>query len=325
MEDTGLIILMPVFNDWPACRKLLDDLDLVLESQRLTANILLVDDGSTSGPQPEFAAASYCCLSRVDMLRLRRNVGHQRAIGTGLAYIEAHLQCDAVVVMDSDGEDAPADVPRLLARSCEGDDECIVFAERTKRCEGMLFQIFYLLYRALHRVLTGHRVRVGNFSVIPRARLKSLVVVPELWSHYAAAVFVSRLPYCAVPTERAERLAGKSSMNFVGLVTHGLTAISVFSGVVGVRLLLAATLLAALSLLGIVSVVGVRLFTPLAIPGWATYSFGLLLVILLQTILSAIIFSFIILSSRNSAAFLPARDFSFYVDRLIPLVEQQEP
>ena len=80
---------------------------------------------------------------------------------------------------------------------------------------------------------------MGNFSVIPRERLASLVVVSELWNHYAAAAMRSRQPFCTIPTRRAERLDGESKMNFVGLVVHGLSAISVYSDIVGVRLLIA--------------------------------------------------------------------------------------
>ena len=75
-------------------------------------------------------------IARVDVLRLRRNVGHQRAIAIGLAFIHAHRPCRAVVVMDADGEDRPSDVPRLLARLDAAGDPAIVFAERTRRSSG---------------------------------------------------------------------------------------------------------------------------------------------------------------------------------------------
>ena len=144
------------------------------------------------------------------MLRLRRNLGHQRAIAVGLAYVEDCLQADAVVIMDGDGEDDPADVPRLLERLEEEGDEKIVFAERTPavgvtRVSGS----FMHCTSCCTLLLTGKGVRVGNFSAIPRRRLSSLVVVAELWNHYAAAVFRSRQPYCMIPTRRAERLCGR--------------------------------------------------------------------------------------------------------------------
>ena len=41
----------------------------------------------------------------------------------GLCYIEQRLPCDAIVVMDGDGEDLPTDVPRLLQRFHENNGQ----------------------------------------------------------------------------------------------------------------------------------------------------------------------------------------------------------
>ena len=74
-----------------------------------------------------------------------------------------------IVLMDSDGEDRPQDVSRLLDRFGDRRSAKIVFAERTKRTEGFVFQLCYHMYRYLHLILVGQKVRVGNFSVIPAA------------------------------------------------------------------------------------------------------------------------------------------------------------
>src|SRR5262249_13928887 len=175
-------------------------------------------------------------IARVDVLRLRRNVGHQRAIGIGLAFIQANRPCRAVVVMDADGEDRPSDVPRLLARLKATDGRTIAFAERTRRSERYVFKLFYHLYRAVHRTLVGFGVRVGNFSIVPWAALESLVSVGELWNHYAAAVFKARLPYETVATMRGVRLAGGSLIPFLPLVLHGFCPPAVLPGTVRARL-----------------------------------------------------------------------------------------
>ncbi|HTU93555.1 MAG TPA: glycosyltransferase [Gemmataceae bacterium] len=189
LADKPLIILIPVFNDWPALGQLLQLLDEVLTKHSRQANVLIVDDGSTvtagSDGAPERA---FQALRRVDVLQLRRNLGHQRAIAVGLAYIADKVPCRAVIVMDSDGEDDPHDVPRLLKKFSEEGERKIIFAERTQRSETRVFRIFYSLYRAFHYLLTNQKVRVGNFSIIPESRLASLVVVSEIWNHYAAAV-----------------------------------------------------------------------------------------------------------------------------------------
>ena len=284
-DDGPIVILLPVFDDWDAFEALLERLDEALLGEGLEANVLAVDDGSSIPGGRALGGGALAAIGQVRVLRLRRNLGHQRAIAVGLAYVEAKMPCRAVVVMDSDGEDDPRDVPRLLQQCRAEQYQKVVFAERSQRSESWAFRVFYVLYQLLHRLLTGQRVRVGNFSVIPRPRLASLVAVAEIWNHYAAAVFKSRQPCCRLAARRAPRLAGRSRMSFVGLVIHGLSAISVHADVVGVRLLIASLTGILLAAAGLAAIVAVRLLTTLAIPGWATSAAGLLAVVLLQLVL----------------------------------------
>ena len=311
---SSFIILIPLFNDWDTFAKLAVRLDLVLAASHRDADILIVDDASLTEPDSRTSFGPYQALRRVEVLRLRRNLGHQRAIAIGLAHIQQQMApgYEAVVVMDGDGEDAPEDVPRLLTRLEAEGGRSIVFAERTRRSESFMFRFFYFLYRQLHLVLTSVRVRVGNFSAIPRRRLESLVAVSDLWNHYAAAVFHSRQPFCTIPTQRGRRLGGRSSMNFVALVAHGLSAISVYREVIGVRLLVLAIGLAMAAVLGLAVTVFLRLATTLAVPGWATSASGLLLILLMQAMMLAFVFCFVILGDRNSTTFLPLRDYLYF-------------
>jgi polyisoprenyl-phosphate glycosyltransferase len=312
--EGGLLILIPIYNDWAAVSLLLPALDRALEAAGLVGDVLLVDDGSTVRPPDDWRAETRRSLGRIQVLSLRRNVGHQRAIAIALAFVEQHLRPAMLVVMDGDGEDAPEDVPRLLECLEQNRRSVVVFAERTRRSESMMFRAFYALYRCAHLLLTGIPVRVGNFSVIPSAQLRQLVVVSELWNHYAAAVFKARVPRTSVPTVRAPRLEGRSRMNFVGLVTHGLSALSVHSELIGVRLLVVTAVLAGMMLSGLLVVVSIRLFTPLAIPGWASTTGGLLLVLLFQAAAFAAFFAFLILHGRSQPAFIPLRDYDYFVD-----------
>jgi polyisoprenyl-phosphate glycosyltransferase len=319
--DGGVVILVPLYNDWAACRLLLRDLDVSLKGHLLAARVILVDDGSSIEPPVDFPGHSFEVIDRVDILQLRRNLGHQRAIAIGLSYLWEHVRCETVVLMDSDGEDAPGDVPRLLAKFRQEGGKKIIFAERTRRSESWTFVLFYKLYKLLHRVLVGMGVRIGNFSAIPRARLDSLIVVSELWNHYAAAVVKSQQPFDTIPTQRAKRLSGKSGMNFVRLVAHGLSAISVFGDIIGVRLLVATLGLIILTLIGLITTVTIRLATNLAIPLWATTAFGILTVILIQAVLLSIQFSFIVLNGRQGTSFLPCRDYAYYVGEVRTVLE----
>jgi hypothetical protein len=274
---------------------------------------LLVDDGSVLGCNSQDFQSNFAVVQTIRILRLRRNLGHQRAIAIGLAHIEQTAACDAVLVMDADGEDTPSGALELIRSFSDDNRNKAIFAERSRRTESILFQTFYWLYKSLHRILTGLSVRVGNFSILPSSYLSTIVTLPEMWNHYAAAVFRSRLSFTMLPIPRGRRIAGASQMNFVALVTHGLSAISVFGDVVGVRLLIGSLVGSFLAAVGILFVVIVRLFTNRAIPGWATSATGILAIILVQFITIASIFTFFMLSNRTNLGFVPIRDYNLFV------------
>jgi polyisoprenyl-phosphate glycosyltransferase len=102
-------------------------------------------------------------------------------------------------------------------------------------------------------------------------------------------------------------------MNLITLIIHGISSISVYIDVVSVRLLLFFGTLILLSFLGIIGVIALRLYTDLAIPGWAsTIGIGLILIIL-QAFFVLLILSFIILSYRSQMVFIPAIHYRDYI------------
>lgn len=56
--------------------------------------------------------------SRISVLGLRRNFGKSRALAIGFA----HTDADGVVTINGDGQDDPADIPRLLKALGEESD-----------------------------------------------------------------------------------------------------------------------------------------------------------------------------------------------------------
>lgn len=308
---------MPVRDDWTSAAELLRRLDRAVAPLSCSLDVVLMDDASSQshravdlGP----GAQSFVAIRSIRVVRLRRNLGHQRAIALGLVYVDHFVQCDAVLVMDADGEDTAEGAGQLISAFRTEEGRQAVFAERSRRTESALFRTFYVIYKVLHLALTGVSVRVGNFSIVPFRYLRTLVVMSELWNHYAAAFFRSGLKYSTVPIPRGYRISGNSRMNFVSLTSHGMSAISVFGDIVGVRLLIGALAGAVLAGAGIVAVAAIRLFTTYAIPGWATYSAGLLLVILFQFLILAATFTFTLLSNRINLTFVPIRDHELFLD-----------
>ena len=299
-------ILIPIFNDWESVRLLLPLISTALAGTSWTAEVCLVDDGSTVLLPDDWTAGPVESITSIEVLHLRRNLGHQRAIAVGLFHIHERYTADAVLVMDGDGEDRAQDIPTLLAEFDKAGRTNVVFAERTKRMEGTLFKTFYSLYRWSHHALTGISVRVGNFSVIPPLALSRLMVVSELWNHYAAAIFRARIPYQMAPLPRGERLTGESRMSFVSLVVHGLSAMSVFSDQVSARVLIGA--------LGTTVALGIGMI--FADSAWPMF------LLMVQVLMLSVLFVFTIISGRNHLGFLPIRDARFFIMSRTSIVQR---
>ena len=306
----SVVVLMPIRDDWASAAELIRRLDKAICSDPCTLDLLVVDDGSIQECVPADFQSQFSVVRSIRILRLSRNVGHQRAIAMGLVHIDQSMPCDAVLVMDGDGEDTAEGALQLI-RTFSG--TTAVFAERSRRTEPLAFRLFYRLYRALYRTLTGMSVRVGNFSILPARHLSTLVVMSELWNHYAAAVFRSGLPFTTTPIPRGYRITGQSKMNYVSLAAHGMSAISLFGDVVGVRLVAASVAGSLIATLGIVAVSVMRIVTGRAIPGWAIYSIGTLAIVLVQLIAATASFTFTILSNRTNLSFVPLRDYELFV------------
>ena len=304
-------VVIPLFNDWPAVALLLERIRLVVdEPLRNRLAFLIVDDCSTTAYNTIPAVGQ-----SVSILRLFRNVGHQKAIALGLSHLADQPDQYPTIVMDSDGEDRPEDIGQLLRRGAEKPGH-VVFAHRSKRHESLLFRTFYSIYKSVFRVLTGKVITFGNFSLIPAGLLRKLAHVSEIWNNYPGGVIRSRLPYTAIPLERGRRLAGESKMNFVSLVLHGLGAISVLMETTAVRLALFCVLMLMASMIGIGIVIYLKLFTNTSTPGWTTYLVFSFLIVMLQAFRISLLLVFMVLSYRTQPQFIPARQFRDFVERV---------
>jgi glycosyltransferase involved in cell wall biosynthesis len=110
LEEVYLSLVIPVFNEEESLRPLCEKIDRVLEGQRVAAEIVFVDDGSTDR---SFAVieALHRDYPRVRAVGFRRNCRKAAALAAG--FKEARGQ--VIVTMDADLQDDPEEIPRLLA------------------------------------------------------------------------------------------------------------------------------------------------------------------------------------------------------------------
>ena len=135
----------------------------------ITFSVVAVDDGSPRRDawSSEASEPGASCIRGLEIVRLATNLGHQRAIAVGLVQFAARTDIDAVLVMDSDGEDRPEEIA-LLAAAARANPDAVILAQRSKRSESRGFRFGYVVYKFLFRVLTGQSVSFGNFMIIPK-------------------------------------------------------------------------------------------------------------------------------------------------------------
>jgi hypothetical protein len=312
---TRLVVVTPVYEDTEASSRLFQELAGVF-GERLY--IVAIDDGSVREPvdSTNLAAAGV----EGDVIRLRRNVGHQRAIAIGLGHVANAIDdTDTIVVMDSDGEDLPQSILEL-AKPLESSKTDVVVAQRRSRVETLRFRIFYQFYKCLFSLLSGREINFGNFMAMKPAAVKRLVAMQELWIHVAACVLVSKLRVAICPLDRGPRYAGQSKMNFVGLVLHGFRAMMVFAEDVLVRVGIASVLVAILAVLG--SLVAIVLKSiGFATPGWFSIALGVLLVVFLQT--GAVTLMSLMLTGVMRSGSVGVVDYREFIDQVLH-VERSE-
>lgn len=302
MSKVKVSIVIPVYEDWTSLDRLLDGVRGALEVAGASGRFIIVDDHSSQEAPTELVERLRNEFRGSCVIRLVRNLGHQGAIAVGLTHLAESKIDGVVVVMDADGEDDPRDIPRLLRELFSNREGTVVFASRRSRQKvGMRFRLLYAIYAGVFRLLTGVRMDVGNFSAMDSGALRQVVAHEELWRHYPCTVMDSRIRHSSVPCNRLPRSEGRSKMSVVGLVLHGLESMAVFRKTIAARLLLGCIALAVVPIVVIMTAVGIRVFTDLAIPGWATYTVGLGCVLLVQLLVNAASMVFVaVLPPRRS-------------------------
>ena len=309
-NEHSTVIVTPVFEDVEASSRLFKELESVFGRDVF---VVAVDDGSVKQPVSPDAITDAGLEGTV--LRLRRNVGHQRAIAIGLSWTADKLADNQrVVVMDSDGEDLPQTIPALLEALAPDVD--VVVAQRKSRVETIMFKTFYVFYKAQFEFLTGRKISFGNFMALTPAAVRRLVSMQETNVHVAAAVLASKLRTKLLPLDRGPRYAGQSKMNFVGLALHGFRAPMVFAEDVLVRVGILCMVIAGLSVLGAIVAIILKIFDNSS-PGWFSISSGILFVLFLQTG-TLTLMTLMLTGVVRSGNVVTAIDYADFVERELP-------
>lgn len=112
-----LSIVVPVFNEEENLEPLIDEIACVLNPLNKSYEIIAVDDGSRDSSFNVLRRQQRCHRT-LNIIRLKRNFGQTAALAAGLS----HAAGEIVILMDGDGQNDPADIPKLTDKLAEGYD-----------------------------------------------------------------------------------------------------------------------------------------------------------------------------------------------------------
>jgi len=266
-----LSIVMPCYNEEQglaeSARQVLQVLSDLVARGRVGegSSLWLVDDGSRDGTWAVIEALA-AADPRVVGLKLSRNRGHQNALLAGLMNADG----DAVISLDADLQDDIGVIDDMVSAWQSGFE--IVYGVRRSREQDSFFKRwtarrYYALLRRLGvDVVPDH----AEYRLLGRAALEALSEFPETNLFLRGLVPQLGFRSTQVFYDRKARTAGETKYPLRKMVGLGLDGITSFSAV-PLRLIAAGgAALFVLSSVVAVWVVGVRLFTDHAVPGWAS-------------------------------------------------------
>jgi polyisoprenyl-phosphate glycosyltransferase len=252
-DQLCLSIAVPVHNEETTIPELLLRTCAVLDQiPGGPHEILFVDDGS-SDHTLEILEEAASDDSRVNVISLSRNFGHQAALSAALDYASG----DAVILMDGDLQDRPEVIPRLLEGYYHGCD--VVYAIRTGRKETWLLRCCYFLFYRMLSILseTPLPIDAGDFGLMSRRVVEQLRRMPERHRFLRGLRSWVGFRQMAISVERDARHSGESKyglLKLMKLASDGIFAFSIVplrtAIVLGALAVAASTLFAVWSVLG---------------------------------------------------------------------------
>ena len=225
-------ILIPIYNDWQSVSDLLDNIDHNLSGLEHEISIIIVNDASNHDRKEE--DKTFENIHSIKILNMRINQGHARCIATGLKYIYQKEEFDYIIPMDGDGEDRPEEIKEFINQIQNSNDKPIV-GKRVKRSEGLFFMLCYEFHKIITLTFTGKSIKFGNFTCLPKITVEKLINEKATWNSFSGSLTKIEKDIFEIPSIRGDRYFGPSKMNFMNLLKHSLSIISVFKKTVLIR------------------------------------------------------------------------------------------
>ena len=204
-----LSVIIPVHNEEENILPLVTRLQQVASQiENWEMQILFVDDGSTDDSIQEMESVR-ASGTPVGYIRLSRNFGHQAALSAGLE----HATGDAAIMMDSDLQHPPEEIPRMIAAHEQGADVVQMVRSDPAAVDKALFSTW--AYRAFNRLSDTPIVpNAADFRLLSKRVIKVLVGIPEREKFLRGLIPSLGFQQTTLEFDQSERLHGTPAYTY---------------------------------------------------------------------------------------------------------------
>lgn len=207
MDGLNLSVVLPVFNEEECITEVLQELNEVLSSENFNEfEIIPVDDGSTDKTFERIIQLAKN-NEKIKPIQLTRNFGQSAAMACGFD----NAQFDLIVAMDSDGQNNPRDIPKLIAKLKEGFD-CVSGWRKNRKDKNLSRKIPSNL--ANRMISSWTKVKLHDYGCTLKAYKKSSItgfpIYGEIHRFLPAYASLQGATISEIEVDHRERRTGKS-------------------------------------------------------------------------------------------------------------------
>lgn len=150
-------VIISIFNEEESLRELVEWIEKVMESNRFSYELIMVDDGSKDKSWEiilDLAKKNSCIRG----ISFRRNYGKSAALYCGFKEAEGRV----VITMDADLQDSPEEIPEMYRMITEDGYDIVSGWKKHRKDNAITKNLPSKLYNATARKITGIRLHDMN-------------------------------------------------------------------------------------------------------------------------------------------------------------------
>lgn len=222
-----LSVVVPCFNEAPSINQFYDNLIEVLKKEKITYEIIFVDDGSHDDTKNNIIELNKKDKN-VKMISFSRNFGKESAMLAGLKYTSG----DYVSIMDADMQHSPSKMIEMYKRLLEDSNYDSICAYKSSReDEGGIKRTLTAIFYRFNNIVSDVKLLPGasDFRVFKKTVRDAIILLPEKTRFLKGIFSWVGFNTIYVPYTPEKRLYGKTNWSLIKLLRYSLGGIVSFS------------------------------------------------------------------------------------------------